>query len=266
MLIFRRRPLSPETSAEEDALGLSRAYLVAFPAEALINWSRDAHGNFEWVILRSAYYRKADPNTDMPVREIIWRYYDREHYQIWRQHSDTDLSGFGADAEDRSMELVSKGVHALAKQRQVPLFDLEVSDGLWLMNKAGSLQLEHFNKSNALSWALNIGLFATPVVYSERDWNQIIGESYYIQLGANDRFGWTEPEGRVYEIAAQNLSRLQEEIYRVCYLMNQGVGQRFQCYRPVGSQQTSRFRDYTRSFKGLRRCRQGLYEADTTRR
>lgn len=221
---FPTAPVIAGNRAEEDALGLSRAYLVSFPAEALINWSCDAHGNFEWVILRSIYYRKADPNTDLPVREVIWRYYDREHYQIWRQLSDTDLHAFGGEAEERSMELVAKGVHALAKQRQVPLFDLEVSDGLWLMNKAGSLQLEHFNKSNALSWALNIGLFATPVVYSERDWNQIIGESYYIQLGANDKFGWTEPEGRVYEIAAQNLSRLQEEIYRVCYLMNQGLG------------------------------------------
>ena len=33
------------------------------------------------------------------------------------------------------------------------------------MNKAALLQLEHFNKSNALSWALTMGLFATPVIY-----------------------------------------------------------------------------------------------------
>jgi hypothetical protein len=69
-----------------------------------------------------------------------------------------------------------------------------------------------------------MGLFATPVVYSERDWKQIVGESYYIQLGANDRFGWTEPEGHVFQIAADNLVRLQEEIYRVCYLMTQAGG------------------------------------------
>ena len=43
------------------------------------------------------------------------------------------------------------------------------------MNKAALLQLEHFNKSNALSWALTMGLFATPVVYSDREWNQIVG-------------------------------------------------------------------------------------------
>jgi hypothetical protein len=100
---------------------------------------------------------------------------------------------------------------------------LKVTEGLWLMNKAALLQLEHFNKSNALSWALTMGLFATPVVYSDREWNQIVGESYYIQLGPEDRFGWTEPEGKVYQIAAENLVQLKDEIYRVCYLMSQAA-------------------------------------------
>ena len=66
-----------------------------------------------------------------------------------------------------------------------------------------------------------MGLFAMPVVYSDREWNQIVGESYYIQLGPQDRFGWTEPDGKVYQIAADNLERLKDEIYRVCYLMIQ---------------------------------------------
>ena len=105
--------------------------------------------------------------------------------------------------------------------QRVPVFQLQVSEGLWLMNKAALLQLEHFNKSNALSWALTMRLFATPVVYSDREWNQIVGESYYIQLGPQDRFGWTEPEGKVYQIAADNLVSLKDEIYRVCYVMNQ---------------------------------------------
>ena len=49
-----------------------------------------------------------------------------------------------------------------------------------------------------------------------------MGESYYIQLGPQDRFGWTEPEGHVYQIASDNLSRLQEEIYRVCHVTHAG--------------------------------------------
>jgi hypothetical protein len=86
------------------------------------------------------------------------------------------------------------------------------------MNKAATLQLEHFNKSNSLAWAITMGLFAMPVVYSDREWNQILGESYYIQLGPHDKFGWTEPDGKVFQIAADNLETLKEEIYRVCYL------------------------------------------------
>ena len=120
-------------------------------------------------------------------------------------------------------ELIDEGYHGLAKLRRVPLVEVRIGDGMWLMNRAGSLQLEHFNKSNALSWALTMGLFAIPVVYSEKDFKQVMGESYYIQLGPQDRFGWTEPEGKVFQIAADNLQRLQNDnrIYRVCYVLNQ---------------------------------------------
>jgi hypothetical protein len=86
------------------------------------------------------------------------------------------------------------------------------------MNKAAQLQLEHFNKSNALGWAITMGLFAMPVIYSDRAWNQIVGESYFIQLAPGDRFGWAEPDGKVHQIAAAHLETLKEEIYRVCYL------------------------------------------------
>jgi hypothetical protein len=119
--------------------------------------------------------------------------------------------------------LVDEGRHGLAKLGQVPLFGLRIPEGLWMLNRAGSLQLEHFNKSNGLGWALTMGLFAMPVVYSDREWSQMVGESYYIQLAPGDRFGWTEPEGKVYQIAADNLTRLQEEIYRVCYLPQAGA-------------------------------------------
>jgi hypothetical protein len=206
------------TRAEEDATGVSRAYLVDYPAESLTNWSLDAAGTFEWVVLRSSYLRKDKASDPELHRETVWRYYDRERYEVWRQREKQ------GEANKQQPELIDRGRHALASQKRVPLFEMRVSDGLWLMNKAGSLQLEHFNKSNALAWALTMGLYAMPVVYSEREWKQILGESYYIQLGSNDRFGWTEPEGKVFQIAADNLARLQEEIYRVCYLLTQAHG------------------------------------------
>ena len=243
------------TRAEEDLIGASRAYLVDYPAESLINWSFDSRGNYEWVVLRTEYLRKSGPDAPAFEKETTWRYYDRT------------TTGYTAKAPSGKpdIELIDEGWHALAAQERVPLFELRVSDGLWLMNKAGLLQLEHFNKSNALSWALTMGLFATPVIYSERPWNQIVGEAYYIQLGPNDRFGWTEPEGHVYQIASENLSRLQEEIYRVCYLMTQATGSHTPASAQSGLSKMRDFRDHARSAAGLRRCREGHDEARDAR-
>ncbi len=200
--------------AEEDERGNSRAYLVGYSREELINWSHDQQGHYEWIVLRTETLRKRNIEDSEWAKEIQWAYYDKHTYKIYEQ---TERAG-----KTSEVEVIASGNHGLAKQSRVPLFDVRVPEGLWLMNRAGLLQLEHFNKSNALGWALTMGLFAMPVVYSERDWNQIVGESYYIQLGPNDRFGWTEPEGKVFQIATDNLTRLQEEIYRVCYLTQMG--------------------------------------------
>lgn len=199
------------TRAQEEEIGAARAYVVDYTPGDLINWSTDERGNYEWVVLRTARNKQT---TNGWIRETRWAYYDRECYRIYTAQGDGMIKPV----------LESEGRHGLAKLGRVPLFELRIPDGLWMMNKAALLQLEHFNKSNALAWAITMGLFAMPVIYSEREWKQIVGESFYIQLGPNDRFGWTEPEGKVYQLAAENLVRLQEEIYRVCYLLHQARG------------------------------------------
>ena len=216
LLDFPRTEKPASNRAEEEALGASRAYLVECPAEDVINWSTDERGNYEWVVIRI---------DDTAPRAGGKREHDEGNAVVLLRPGDVpDLPAAEGGEDPSDIELVAEGRHALAKQLRVPLFELSVSEGLWLMNKAGLLQLEHFNKSNALAWALTMGLFAMPVIYSDREWKQMVGESYYIQLAPNDKFGWTEPEGKVYQMAAENLNRLKEEIYRVCYLMTQAGG------------------------------------------
>ena len=212
---FPKAGAAARTRAEEDASGRSRAYLTDYAAEEVINWNYNQSSGLDWVVIRTSCLQQSKITDAKWEKETRWIYYDREKYQIYRKAGESD-----------AIELIDEGQHGLAKQHRVPVFEMKVSEGLWLMDKSALLQLEHFNKSNALSWALTMGLFATPVVYSEREWNQVVGESYYIQLGPNDRFGWTEPEGKVYQIAADNLVTLKDEIYRVCYLMNQAENAR----------------------------------------
>ncbi len=214
---FPRVTVPVSNRAQEDAVGKSRAFLADYAADEVINWSYDSNGQLEWVIVRTSWVRQTEPGSETWKKETRWIYYDRETFRVYRSVLEPAGHSGGID-------LVDEGRHGLAAQRQVPIFQVRVSEGLWLMNKAALLQLEHFNKSNALSWALTMGLFASPVIYSEREWSQIVGESYYIQLGPDDRFGWTEPEGKVFQIAADNLERLKDEIYRVCYLMVQAGG------------------------------------------
>jgi len=224
LIDFPKAPAAAETRGEEDATGLSRAYLLHYTPEEFINWSYDEHGNYEWVVLRSGGLRKRNPEDANWTFETRWAYYDKETFRIYGESRPASSMSTWSwwDDTGRQAELMDAGTHGLARLRRVPVVDLTVPEGLWLMNKAALLQLEHFNKSNALSWALTMGLFSMPVIYSERDWNQLFGESYYLQLGKDDKFGWTEPQGHVFQIAADNLARLQQEIYRVCYTAQAG--------------------------------------------
>ena len=209
LIDFPRKHADAINRAEEDAAGLSRAYLVRYSAEDLINWSVDDCDEYEWIVLRQTVLRQPRVDSAETTEETYWHYYNRSEYQIYRR-----IEG----EKSSPIVLIAHGAHALVQQQRVPLITLQISEGLWLMNKAAGLQLEHFNKSNALAWAITMGLFAMPVIYSDREWDQIVGESYYIQLGPSDKFGWTEPDGKVYTTAASNLETLKEEIYRVCYL------------------------------------------------
>ena len=216
LIDFPSRQEGVMTQAQEDALGLSRGYLVLCSPSDVINWSKDSDGQFEWLVIRSVADKQ--PSVDQPtrVKETYWRYFDKESFRVYKR--------IEAPGEASTISLVSQGRHCLADRHRVPVVSMSVSPGLWLMNKSALLQVEHFNKLNALGWAITMGLFAMPVIYSDREWNQVVGESYYLQLGPQDRFGWTEPDGKVFEIAADNLASLKDEIYRVCYL-SQAAGE-----------------------------------------
>ena len=183
------------TRAEEDASGRSRAYLVDYGADEVINWNYDPNG-------------RAGVGGDPDVVPAAVEGHGREvgagdAVDLLRPRELPDLPEGQANRARSSWW--TRGGTGWRRCGGCRCSEWKCSEGLWLMNKAALLQLEHFNKSNALSWALTMGLFATPVVYSDREWNQVVGESYYIQLGPGDRFGWTEPEGKVYQIAADNL-------------------------------------------------------------
>src|SRR5208282_3943931 len=96
------------TRAEEDERGASRAYLVSYAADELINWSYDDHGHYQWVVLRTESLKKAKIEDPTWVKLTRWVYYDKENYRIYEQSE----QGTNKDP----IEIVSEGRHGLAKQ------------------------------------------------------------------------------------------------------------------------------------------------------
>ena len=80
---FPRVSVHAGTRGEEDALGASRAYLVDYAADDVINWSLDEHGNYEWVVLRTKLIKK-DRVEDGDWRvDTRWSYYDKTNFRIY---------------------------------------------------------------------------------------------------------------------------------------------------------------------------------------
>lgn len=218
-MVFGEAHLIVDFPAPEDAGGGQargrgdQAYLVNCAPEQIVEWGVDELGEPEYA---KVAVRAESAGREIGAGETADRYY--EYTRDGMRVLDVRTDGGGS----ARAETVREGPHCLSHQGMLPIVKLETPPGLWMMERAGNVQVEHFNKANALSWALSMGLYATPVVYSDREWNQIAGESYFIQLSPEDKFGWTEPEGKVYQIASQNLERLKAEIFRVCHLSGQG--------------------------------------------
>lgn len=59
------------TRAEEDASGRSRAYLVDYSAEEVINWNYDLRGGLDWVVIRTSCLQQS--RVAMPHPELLFR-------------------------------------------------------------------------------------------------------------------------------------------------------------------------------------------------
>lgn len=194
---------------EELLFGADQPYLVGHCPLNTVNKIYGESGKLAQITFVLEEEKENDKDATRRTRYIT---YDRDAFYIVEKRVNNSISDY---------KLIAEGAHSCTNQRCVPVVELEITEGMWLMNKAASLQIEHYNKSNSLAWSLGMALYATPVIYSKKDWTKMIGESYYIHLDPDDKFGWTEPEGKVYTIALGNLNRLQEELYRTCYLLSQ---------------------------------------------
>lgn len=204
-----------------DKNGKPLPYTCVYAPASVINWELDDAGNMIWAMIATQSTRRPDFTKDAVVVNT-WYYYDQKQFMKWEFERRPGESQLAKLDENQRATLVDFGPHALSKQNKLPLIQFEVTDGLWLANRAYLPVLDHLNQDNSYGWALYMANLCMPVIKSERDYKPTLSEAGFIQLGPNDEYGWSEPEGKSFERSEQRVRELREEIFRAMYLTYQG--------------------------------------------
>src|SRR5206468_8877731 len=101
-LDFPRFSQPAPNRAEEDATGRSRAFLVEYTPNEVINWSHGSDGNPEWIVIRTSSLRQEQLTDSGWKRETRWIYYDREDFRLYSRVE-------GADAKGAAIRLIDAG-------------------------------------------------------------------------------------------------------------------------------------------------------------
>src|SRR5271157_383610 len=228
----------PINALEEEAMGLTRAYLVHFEKKDLIDWQYDDLGNFDWV--KFYCLERYKPSFNAPeLKRHRWYIYDKNNYTIFQYDEDPDRA---LDPEIQDAKLIGQGKHS--SPGTVPIHCLEVPKGLWIMNKLASVQIELFNLDNAMAWQEYQAHYAMPVIKLKdgKSFKQRMGEAYFIQLDVEESFEWSEPEGKMMEVGLRRREMLKDEIFRVVHQLSLSIEQtKSQTRKSGNSKQEDRY-------------------------
>ena len=238
---FPKVDQTPQSLADEAAIGSSRAYAFCVPIETLIDWKLDAFGRFEWAILQTVENERKTPAGG---RDIV-----TERFKIWTMTN--GLASFEVHQfvynrseppkADTESVVVDRDITSFPA---IPLVLLDVPLGLWVGNKVGPIAKEHFQRRSALVAAQNKSLVAIPVVKKGPEMGAMGGAvpaeiqqkasrgndpvskfaaAGYVEIGKDDDIYFAEPMGLAYQLANKELIELKDEMFRVVHQMAAAV-------------------------------------------
>lgn len=215
-LVEKPRASAVRSKAEWREQGLGDAILKPLDREALLDWGVDESGAMLWCVICNSETYRPRPGAKQIVR-TTWRIYDQTTVTVYRHERAHD------EPLDPSKEaaLVEQYPHGF---REIPLVTLRVPVGLWVANRIESPQREHFQLSNANTWAIRKTCYATPVFYvqdSERP--PVMGAGYYTMLQVGEKLDWAAPPASPFDSISREVDAQRDEIYRIVHQMALGV-------------------------------------------
>lgn len=221
LMLFRRSYVLTDLPAQagefghlesQKASGALDAYLLRFSQRDVINWERDDNGVLEWILIAATFVRHSIDREPLIIDR--WYAYDRTGYAVYEAARD------GSNKASVARQ-VDKGLHALSAVGRVPVRVIEAPEALWLGDRAYLQACDHLNHDNAYAWALFMSNLPVPVIKGEFKGDVKLSETSYIQLATDGDFGFAEPSGVSFQVSAERVASLREEIYRGMYLQAQ---------------------------------------------
>lgn len=215
-----RAPTAPtvDNRRDEEDAGLLDAFLVSFTASQVIDWEVDDRGQLAWILVRDVV--ESRPDLDAPrQRTHRWTQLGRTQIRRWTWSSPNDVATDPPlDAEAEELPAIVHGLGGL------PVARLSLTEGLHALGHLHHPAIAHLRARNDLSWALHRA--AHPLLWIASKWQDrapILGPGYYLQLDREDEIGFAESSGANYQLLAEDVVQLREELYRVVHQMAVGA-------------------------------------------
>ena len=219
---------TPETRADQDALKVRDAYVVPLANAEVLDWEEDDRGDFMHVWLRHVRLVRPSPTAADRLLRFTWTLLTRSEfarYQIEVTAVEKNGEWVPKDGPEAFAKLsvprIAEGTHTFER---VPVLRLELPEGLQLGPKIENMQRHLIEVDNGIAWKHSQGNYAMPVVKSDQPFQQTLGESYFIQLGAGDSFDWSEPAGATLSLAQEQREKVKAELFRISHQMAASVG------------------------------------------
>lgn len=251
--------VEPKSRAESDALGVARPYAYCMEPESLIDWEYESElqrrvkidderdleftvGRFAWCITKKTTVRRANPEDQRGAAV--------EEYRVWRKLPDgrviwqvyrTPPMKDGRLDDKIEVPLIDEQVTTFT---EIPIVEFKLPDTLWLGNVVGPLNKEHWQRRSQLLYAQMRSLLVIPTIYlgpetpgfqqaimadvqqdpaRGEDPAGIYRAQGYLTLGKDDELAFEGPAIGPFEIVADQLDKLVDEIYRVAGNMASGI-------------------------------------------
>lgn len=202
------------TLADADRAGARAARLVAVPTEHVRHWKRAADGSFDWVV----EYDRVDgleefDDEDPTITETWTQWYRDGSARRWQTR-------YTSRAKPTSSSDVDEVEAPANPCGAIPLVELSLKPELCVLTHVSDAQLEHFRKSNGLSWAIDRTCYAMPWFFLKNAKKPpTMGAGYWGLLGVDEKIEWPAPPSGPFEVIRNNIADLVQEIHRVAEQM-----------------------------------------------